>query len=123
MSPDKKDKKKTDDTKTVKSPPAKTSMHSLSKQTVQDPAGEQSAGRRRSQGRPDSRDGKGGGKRPGGPGGRDSRGGRGKRSGGGRGGPRGPVDTSEMKNPPVASLGDAISSEMVEELKKRGLLK
>ena len=60
----------------------------------------------------------------GGPGGRNKK--RGQKSGrgsGGRGGARGPVDTSEMKNHPAASLGDAISPEMVEELKKRGLLK
>ncbi len=60
----------------------------------------------------------------GGQGGRNKRrGGKGRRDSGGRGGPRGPVDTSEMKNHPAASLGDAISPEMVEELKKRGLLK
>lgn len=117
---DKQDKKKADEAKAVKGPPAlKTSLHSLSKQTVSDPSQEQSAGRRG--GQQARSGGKGGGRRPGGRDGRGARGGKGKRSG--ARGPGKPIDQQEVKNPPTASLGDTISPEMAEELKKRGLLK
>ena len=76
-------------------------------------------------GGPPRKGGQGGGQgKRGGQGGRNSRSNKkGQRNQRGRGGPRGPVDTSEMKNHPAVSLGEAISPEIVEELKKRGLLK
>ena len=74
----------------------------------------------------EGREGREGG-RGGGQGGRNKkRGQKGRRDSGGRGGSRGSRgigDTSEMKNHPAASLADAISPEITEELKKRGLLK